>query len=44
MVPVPVARLGPLRRGPCRWEPKVGRNAPCPRGSGRKFKKCCGSR
>jgi len=23
-------------------EPKVGRNAPCPCGSGRKFKKCCG--
>jgi uncharacterized protein len=22
--------------------PKVGRNAPCPCGSGRKFKKCCG--
>lgn len=27
---------GPARR-------KVGRNAPCPCGSGRKFKKCCGS-
>ncbi|HUG81139.1 MAG TPA: PBPRA1643 family SWIM/SEC-C metal-binding motif protein [Bryobacterales bacterium] len=24
-------------------ESKVGRNAPCPCGSGRKFKKCCGS-
>jgi SEC-C motif-containing protein len=23
-------------------EPKVGRNSPCPCGSGRKFKKCCG--
>ena len=22
---------------------KVGRNAPCPCGSGKKFKKCCGS-
>jgi uncharacterized protein YecA (UPF0149 family) len=22
---------------------KVGRNAPCPCGSGRKYKKCCGS-
>ena len=21
---------------------KVGRNAPCPYGSGKKFKKCCG--
>lgn len=26
-----------------RTEPKVGRNAPCPCGSGRKFKKCCGA-
>lgn len=25
-----------------RSEPKVGRNDPCPCGSGRKFKKCCG--
>lgn len=24
-------------------QPKVGRNAPCPCGSGRKFKKCCGA-
>jgi uncharacterized protein YecA (UPF0149 family) len=23
-------------------EPKVGRNDPCPCGSGRKYKKCCG--
>jgi uncharacterized protein len=23
--------------------PKIGRNAPCPCGSGRKFKKCCGA-
>jgi preprotein translocase subunit SecA len=23
--------------------PKVGRNEPCPCGSGRKYKKCCGS-
>lgn len=22
--------------------PKVGRNSPCPCGSGKKFKKCCG--
>ncbi|MEK9984096.1 MAG: SEC-C metal-binding domain-containing protein [Opitutae bacterium] len=22
--------------------PKVGRNEPCPCGSGKKFKKCCG--
>jgi uncharacterized protein len=26
-----------------REEPKVGRNDPCPRGSGKKFKKCCGA-
>ena len=25
-----------------REEPKIGRNAPCPCGSGRKYKKCCG--
>ena len=24
-------------------EPKVGRNDPCPCGSGRKYKKCCGA-
>ena len=26
-----------------RDEPKVGRNDPCPCGSGKKFKKCCGN-
>jgi uncharacterized protein len=26
-----------------RPEPKVGRNDPCPCGSGKKFKKCCGA-
>ena len=25
-----------------RQEKKVGRNAPCPCGSGKKYKKCCG--
>ncbi len=25
-----------------RTEPKVGRNDPCPCGSGKKFKRCCG--
>ncbi len=25
-----------------RRAPKVGRNEPCPCGSGKKFKKCCG--
>ncbi|MHC4336845.1 MAG: SEC-C metal-binding domain-containing protein [Planctomycetota bacterium] len=24
-------------------QPKVGRNAPCPCGSGKKYKKCCGA-
>ncbi len=33
------AGVGGYRRA----EPKVGRNAPCPCGSGRKFKKCCGA-
>ena len=27
---------------PVRTEPKVGRNDPCPCGSGKKYKKCCG--
>jgi uncharacterized protein YecA (UPF0149 family) len=27
---------------PVRVAPKVGRNEPCPCGSGKKFKKCCG--
>lgn len=26
-----------------RSDPKVGRNEPCPCGSGKKFKKCCGA-
>ncbi|MHC4917282.1 MAG: SEC-C metal-binding domain-containing protein [Planctomycetota bacterium] len=25
-----------------RDQPKVGRNSPCPCGSGKKYKKCCG--
>jgi SEC-C motif-containing protein len=32
-------REQPFRRA----EPKVGRNDPCPCGSGKKFKKCCGA-
>ena len=32
---------GPTRAQPLRRAQKVGRNAPCPCGSGRKFKKCC---
>ena len=33
-----VASRGPVRRE----APKVGRNDPCPCGSGQKYKKCCG--
>ena len=29
---------GPIRR----TSPRIGRNSPCPCGSGRKVKKCCG--
>jgi hypothetical protein len=32
MIPEPIRRT----------EPKIGRNEPCPCGSGKKFKKCCG--
>lgn len=32
-------QVGPLRR----TEPKIGRNDPCTCGSGKKYKKCCGS-
>lgn len=33
----------PLKNAvPVRTTPKLSRNAPCPRGSGRKNKKCCG--
>jgi SWIM/SEC-C metal-binding protein len=30
-----------LAREPARTSPKVGRNEPCPCGSGKKSKKCC---
>ncbi|HXC53817.1 MAG TPA: UPF0149 family protein [Rhizomicrobium sp.] len=35
----------PLPAGaiPVRTAPKIGRNEPCPCGSGRKYKKCCGA-
>ncbi|MCD6389209.1 MAG: SEC-C domain-containing protein [Desulfobulbaceae bacterium] len=26
---------------PVRQDPKIGRNQPCPCGSGKKYKKCC---
>lgn len=35
------AHLAPKARKPVVNEPKVGRNEPCPCGSGKKFKQCC---
>jgi preprotein translocase subunit SecA len=32
----------PIQQQPIRVGPKVGRNDPCPCGSGKKFKNCCG--
>ncbi|HKK09281.1 MAG TPA: SEC-C metal-binding domain-containing protein [Bacteroidales bacterium] len=29
-------------QAPIRRPPKIGRNEPCPCGSGKKYKKCCG--
>ncbi len=34
-----IVGTGPITR----TQPKVGRNEPCPCGSGKKFKKCCGA-
>ncbi|MDD5088665.1 MAG: SEC-C metal-binding domain-containing protein, partial [bacterium] len=31
------------KRQPVRVAPQVGRNDPCPCGSGKKYKKCCGA-
>ncbi|MBV8914496.1 MAG: SEC-C domain-containing protein [Acetobacteraceae bacterium] len=31
------------RHEPYRASPKLGRNTPCPCGSGRKYKRCCGA-
>lgn len=39
---LPSYALAPKPPQPCRLA-KVGRNDPCPCGSGRKYKKCCGS-
>lgn len=35
----PASKTAPVKRD----EPKVGRNDPCPCGSGKKYKKCCGT-
>jgi len=37
-----VVPQGPAVAAPSRVQPVVGRNDPCPCGSGKKFKKCCG--
>jgi len=36
-------RAQPIRAAQTRTEPKIGRNDPCPCGSGKKYKKCHGS-
>ena len=41
---IPAAAVSPSRLRPLTVEQKVGRNDPCPCGSGKKFKKCCMSR
>ena len=41
--PIPLVGFLPdLTAQPVRKEKKVGRNEPCPCGSGKKYKKCCG--
>ena len=40
--PLNTSADGSVRREPIRKEHKVGRNDPCPCGSGLKYKKCCG--
>lgn len=43
-LPAAMLRLYQLVRGiPLRPDARVGRNDPCPCGSGRKYKKCCGA-
>lgn len=37
----PLQQAKPSQSQPARSTPKVGRNAPCPCGSGKKYKKCC---
>lgn len=37
-----VEELDAARPTPAKAEPRVGRNDPCPCGSGKKYKKCCG--
>jgi uncharacterized protein YecA (UPF0149 family) len=37
------AVMGRSRAGVAAGATKVGRNAPCPCGSGKKYKRCCGA-
>jgi hypothetical protein len=39
-----VEPIEPLAETIVSREPRIGRNDPCPCGSGKKFKKCCGAR
>ena len=41
-VEVPAAEAKKKKPQPIRAQPSVGRNEPCPCGSGKKYKKCCG--
>ena len=41
--PPPAAASAPGPKTVVRRDAKVGRNAPCPCGSGKKYKKCCGA-
>ena len=41
---IPVFQMPPVRHEPVRAEHKIGRNDPCPCGSGKKYKKCCGKK
>ena len=36
------AKVQKKKPQPIRAQPSIGRNAPCPCGSGKKYKKCCG--
>ena len=40
--PTPAQPAQPAKQEPLRAQPKVGRNDPCPCGSGKKYKNCCG--
>ncbi len=40
--PVPLVPFLEMKRQPVIAAPKISRNAPCPCGSGKKYKRCCG--